>query len=48
MDENKSDSEKSDIETEKVAGGYEAEEKDRITAILTGIFDEMNDLKNET
>ena len=48
MQKNKSDSEESDIETEKVTDEYEVEEIDRITVILTGIFDEMKDLKNET
>ena len=46
MQNNKSDSEESDIEPEKAMDGYEGEETSRITAILTGIFDEMKDLKN--
>ena len=43
MLKNKSDSE----ESEKVMGGYGREEMGRIKAILTRIFDEMKDLKNE-
>jgi len=47
MQKNKSGSEESDIETEKVTDGYEGEEIGRITAILIGIFDEMKDLNND-
>ena len=47
MQKNKSDIEDLDIEAEKVMDGYEGEEIGGITAILTGIFDEMKDLKNE-
>ena len=46
MQENKSDSEESNNKAEKVIDGYEGEETGKITAILTGIFDEMKDLKN--
>ena len=47
IQKNKSDSEESDIELEKVIDEYEGEEIGRITAILTKIFDEMRDLKIE-
>ena len=47
MQKNKSGSEESDIETERVTDRCEGEEIGRITAILTGIFDEMKDLENE-
>ena len=47
IQKNKSDSEESDIKTEKVTDRCEGGEIAKITAILTGIFDEMKDLKNE-
>ena len=46
MQKNKSDSEESDIETEKVTDRYEGKETGWLTVILTGIFDEMKYLKN--
>ena len=48
MQKNKSDSDESDSEAEGIMDdGYVREETSRITTILTGIFDEMKDLKNE-
>ena len=48
MQKNNSYGEEFDMEAEKVMGGFEGEKIGKITAILTGIFDEMKDLKNET